>query len=72
MAGEFSANVHLGYRVERGELVGRVKDTMVAGNVFTALKALAAVGDEAVWIGRAIKIPHLYFSALGVASKARS
>lgn len=69
LAGEFSANVHLGYRVERGELVGRVKDTMVAGNVFAALKALAAVGDEAIWVGRSIQIPYLYFPSLGVASK---
>ncbi|MGQ9626757.1 MAG: TldD/PmbA family protein [Anaerolineae bacterium] len=69
LAGEFSANVHLGYRVERGELIGRVKDTMVAGNVFAAMKALAAVGDEAIWVGRSIQIPYLYFPSLGVAGK---
>jgi PmbA protein len=37
VAGEFSGNVQLGYKLERGELVGRVKDAMVAGNVYTAL-----------------------------------
>jgi PmbA protein len=36
--GEFSVNVFLGYKVEQGELVGRVKDVMLAGNVYDALK----------------------------------
>ncbi len=69
LAGEFSGNVHLGYKVEKGELVGRVKDSMVAGNVFSALADLAAVGDEAVWLGGSLKVPYLYFRSLGVASK---
>ncbi|MBN1552207.1 TldD/PmbA family protein [bacterium] len=32
--GEFSMNVALGYKIENGQIVGRVKDVMVAGNVF--------------------------------------
>ncbi len=70
ISGEFSGNVHLGYKIERGELVGRVKDTMVAGNVYTALKErLAAVGDTAFWVGGRLQAPHLMFTSLGVASK---
>jgi PmbA protein len=69
LAGEFSGNVHLGYKVTKGEIVGRVKDSMVAGNVFSALAGLAAVGDEAVWLGGSLKVPYLYFRSLGVASK---
>lgn len=51
ISGEFSVNVDLGYRVERGEVVGRVKDTMVAGSVYTALKNLVEIGDDADWNG---------------------
>ena len=51
ISGDFSINVDLGYRVERGEIVGRVKDTMVAGNVYTALKNLVEVGNDADWNG---------------------
>ncbi|MCU0569174.1 MAG: TldD/PmbA family protein [Oculatellaceae cyanobacterium Prado106] len=51
MSGDFSVNVELGYRVERGEVVGRVKDTMVAGNVYTALKNLIEMGGDAEWNG---------------------
>ncbi|MBE9148179.1 metallopeptidase TldD-related protein, partial [Coleofasciculus sp. LEGE 07092] len=46
-----SINVELGYRVRNGEIIGRVKDTMVAGNVYTALKQVVAVGEDADWNG---------------------
>ncbi|MBM4041201.1 MAG: TldD/PmbA family protein [Planctomycetes bacterium] len=45
LAGEFSVNVGLGFLVERGELVGRVKDCMVAGNVFDLFKQVRGMGD---------------------------
>src|SRR3989304_4005482 len=38
LGGEFSGNVLLGYRVEKGKIVGRVKDTMVSGNIYEVLK----------------------------------
>ncbi len=70
LAGEFSGNVHLGYKIERGELVGRVKDTMVAGNVFEALADLVAIGDEVEWVNGSLRVPYLCFRSLGVASKS--
>lgn len=51
ISGEFSVNVDLGYRIHKGEIVGRVKDTMIAGNVYTALKNLIEVGGDADWNG---------------------
>lgn len=69
LAGEFSGNVHLGYRIENGQIVGRVKDTMIAGNVFQALSSIAAIGKELYWVGGALRLPHIYLPALGVASK---
>ena len=51
ISGDFSVNVDLGYRVEQGQVVGRVKDTMVAGNVYTALKNLVELGGDAEWNG---------------------
>ncbi len=51
ISGEFSVNVELGYRVHKGEITGRVKDTMIAGNVYTVLKQLVALGDDADWNG---------------------
>ncbi|HHP7245587.1 MAG TPA: TldD/PmbA family protein [Elainellaceae cyanobacterium] len=51
ISGEFSVNVELGYRIHNGNIVGRIKDTMVAGNVYTALKQLAEIGSDAAWNG---------------------
>lgn len=51
ISGDFSVNVDLGYRVEKGEIVGRVKDTMVAGNVYNALKKVVKLGGELEWNG---------------------
>ncbi len=35
--GDFSCNVGLGFRIKDGKIVGRVKDTMVAGNFYELL-----------------------------------
>ena len=51
ISGEFSVNVELGYRVKQGNILGRVKDTMVAGNVYTALQNLVELGGDADWNG---------------------
>jgi PmbA protein len=51
ISGDFSVNVDLGFRVKDGEIVGRVKDTMIAGNVYTALKNVIALGSDADWSG---------------------
>lgn len=51
ISGDFSINVDLGYRVRNGEIVGRVKDTMVAGNVYQALKHRVELGSDADWNG---------------------
>lgn len=51
LSGDFSINVDLGYRIQNGQVIGRVKDTMVAGNVYTALKQLVKLGGDADWNG---------------------
>ncbi len=51
LAGEFSVNVALGFLVEEGQLQGRVKDCMVAGNVYEVLSRVEAVGSERQWLG---------------------
>ncbi|BAT56227.1 hypothetical protein NOS3756_52300 [Nostoc sp. NIES-3756] len=50
ISGDFSINIELGYRVQKGQVIGRVKDTMVAGNVYTALKQVE-LGSDADWNG---------------------
>ena len=51
ISGDFSINIDLGYRVSNGEIVGRVKDTAIAGNVYTVLKEIVALGSDLSWNG---------------------
>jgi PmbA protein len=44
--GDYSVGVSPGLYVENGEIVGRVKDAMVAGNIYETLKNVVAVGDR--------------------------
>ncbi len=69
LGGDFSGNVLLGYKVENGEIVGRVKDTMVSGNIYQVLKEITAIGSEARWVGSSLQIPHIYCPSISVASK---
>ena len=69
LGGDFSGNVLLGYRVKDGKLVGRVKDTMVTGNIYEALKEVAAVGNKARWVGGVVLTPHICCPRLAVSTK---
>jgi PmbA protein len=69
LGGDFGGNVLLGYKVENGEIVGRVKDTMVAGNVYQVLKELLGIGQEARWVGGILQTPPLYCSNVSVTTK---
>jgi PmbA protein len=52
--GDYSVGANPAYWVEGGEIVGRAKDVMVAGNVYETLRSVVAVGDrvEACGAGR--------------------
>jgi PmbA protein len=69
LGGDFGGNVLLGYKVENGEMVGRVKDTMIAGNVYQVLKELLGIGQEARWVGGSLQTPPLYCSDVSVTAK---
>lgn len=69
LAGEFSGNVLLGYKVEAGRLVGRVKDTMVSGNVYEALKSGVILGNDGRWVGGSLWTPSIYLPKLTVSAK---
>ena len=69
ISGDFSINVDLGYQVKNGRVLGRVKDTMVAGNVYTALKQLVALGNDADWNGSCYT-PSLIVEGLSVTGRS--
>jgi PmbA protein len=69
LGGEFSGNVLLGYKVEKGRIVGRVKDTMLSGNVYEVLKEGIAIGRDSRWVGSSLLTPSIYCPKIAVAAK---
>lgn len=45
-AGEFSVNVEMGILIDKGRMVGRVKNVMLFGNVFELFKNIVAISKE--------------------------
>ncbi len=68
ITGDFSVNIDLGYRVQNGQVVGRVKDSMVSGNVYSALKDIIEIGDDGEWNG-ACYTPSITLEGLSVTSR---
>jgi PmbA protein len=69
LGGDFGGNVLLGYKVENGEIAGRVKDTMISGNIYQALKQHLGIGCEARWVNGVLRTPYLYCPRLSVSAK---
>jgi PmbA protein len=72
--GEFSLNLLLGYKIENGEIAGRVKDAMLAGNAYDALMNITAISSEREWVsGPAAEIsgmfPYIRVGKLSVVAK---
>lgn len=51
ISGDFSLNVDLGYLIEKGEVIGRVKDTMISGNIYQLLQRVRDLGNDNIWSG---------------------
>ena len=69
LGGDFSGNVLLGYKVENGQIVGRVKNTMVSGNVYELLKEGIVIGSDSRWLGGSLRTPSIYCPSVSVAAK---
>jgi PmbA protein len=69
ISGAFSNTLGLAYVVERGEIVGRVKDVSIAGNIYEHLREVAAVSQESHWVYGQIKMPYILLPELNVTCK---
>src|SRR5216110_1319491 len=68
ISGAFSHPVGLAYRVQRGEVTGRVKDAAVAGNAYDLLKKIGGFGTDGRWLG-ARWSPSLLLDGVSVARR---
>jgi PmbA protein len=67
--GDFSCNVGLGFRVRDGEIVGRVKDTMVAGNFYELFARPLQFSSE---VDPVLRMPHAVVEALRVSAASEA
>jgi PmbA protein len=69
VSGAFSHPVALAYRVDGGEITGRVKDAAVAGNAYELLKRIRRIGREGKWIGGSRLVPPMVLDSVNVARR---
>jgi PmbA protein len=69
MSGAFSNPVSLGFKIEGGEIVGRVKGASIAGNVYQDLHEIAAISRESAWVYNQFSLPYILLPKLNVVTK---
>jgi PmbA protein len=71
ISGAFSNTLGLAYVVEGGEIVGRVKDVSIGGNIYDELREVAAISEESYWVYGQIRLPYILLPSLNVVSKGQ-
>jgi PmbA protein len=69
ISGAFSNNLSLAFKIEGGEIAGRVKDVSVAGNVYEDLREIGALSRESEWVYGGIRLPYILLSELNVVTR---
>ena len=70
ISGAFSNPLALAFKIEKGEIVGRVKDMSIAGNVYDLLKDVSAVSQETRWVYNSFSAPYVLIPEMNVAGKS--
>lgn len=68
LAGDFSINVELGFLVENGEIVGRLKDCMIAGNAFDIFNRIQNISSDMEWRG-STELPYICFDSMSIVGR---
>jgi PmbA protein len=69
LSGAFSNPLSLGFKIEKGRIVGRVKDVSIAGNVYDLLQNVSAVSKEREWVYGNFLTPSILIPVMNVAGK---
>jgi PmbA protein len=69
VSGAFSNPLALAFKIEKGEIVGRVKDLSIAGNIYDLLKDVGVVSKEAQWVSNSFYAPYILIPEMNVAGK---
>jgi PmbA protein len=70
LSGAFSNPLALAFVIDHGEIVGRVKDVSIAGNIYDVLKDIAAISSEREWVYYSICLPYMLLPDMNVVAQA--
>jgi PmbA protein len=65
--GDFSCNVGLGFRIRKGQIAGRVKNVMVAGNFYELFERDLEVSSD---VDPLLRVPHAMVQGLSASAKS--
>lgn len=66
LSGAFSNPLSLAFKIENGEITGRVKGASIAGNIYEVLKSVAAISREQEWVYQSFCAPYLLIEEMNV------
>lgn len=69
ISGAFSNPLSLSFRIEQGEIAGRVKNVSIAGNVYDLLQDVAAVSRETLWVYGNFALPYILLPEINVVAQ---
>lgn len=69
ISGSFSNPISLAFKIEHGQIVGRVKNASIADNVYELLKHVSAVSQETQWVYQSVCMPFLLLPEMNVVAK---
>ena len=69
LSGAFSNPMGIAYKIEKGKVVGRVKDAQIAGNIYELLKNIHSVGNDGRWFWGRFFCPHIRMDNIPIIGK---
>lgn len=70
-AGQVSGNIHIGFKIENGEITGRIKNAMASVSVFEAFRdQLGALSLETEVASSGLILPYILLNGVSVSTKA--
>ncbi len=69
LSGAFSNPFGLAFKIEKGEITGRVKNASIAGNIYENLREITGISKETEWIWGRFKVPFIRLDNLKLALK---
>lgn len=70
ISGDLSVNVDIGFLIEKGEITGRIKDTMVSGNIYNAFNNIIELSNSPKWYWSNIYSPDILLDGFTVTARS--